>query len=174
VTTGHRPNVRGHPVGVRPLQVLGEDPLGAWRDTHYEGVQRGTAGKGDPATDSDGEWWVDNDLVFATRYGTELDAANVRRAFQVLDALSRLVDGRGGCRCFAGSGVDTGCGRASFRCYAAQLWRSRTLRTWWAMPARMSPRRFIARSFEPVLTCGCNGHGCVIWWPSSWSVRLAV
>jgi hypothetical protein len=29
-----------------------------------------------------GEQWVDNDLVFATRYGTELNAANVRRAFR--------------------------------------------------------------------------------------------
>jgi integrase len=31
-----------------------------------------------------GEQWVDNDLVFATRYGTELDAANVRRAFRTV------------------------------------------------------------------------------------------
>jgi hypothetical protein len=52
---------------------------------------------------------VDNDLVFATRYGTELDAANVRRAFQVLDALSRLVDGRWRlplfCRLWRGHGL---------------------------------------------------------------------
>jgi hypothetical protein len=29
---------------------------------------------------------VDNDLVFATRYGTELDAANVRRVFRTVVA----------------------------------------------------------------------------------------
>jgi site-specific recombinase XerD len=33
---------------------------------------------------------VDNDLVFATRYGTELDAANVRRAFRSVAAAAGL------------------------------------------------------------------------------------
>ena len=37
-----------------------------------------------------GEQWVDNDLVFATRYGTELDAANVRRAFRTVAAAAGL------------------------------------------------------------------------------------
>ena len=37
-----------------------------------------------------GERWVDNDLVFATRYGTELDAANVRRAFRTVVAAAGL------------------------------------------------------------------------------------
>ena len=37
-----------------------------------------------------GERWVDNDLVFATRYGTELDAANVRRAFRTVAAAAGL------------------------------------------------------------------------------------
>jgi len=37
-----------------------------------------------------GERWVDNDLVFATRYGTELDAANVRRAFRSVAAAAGL------------------------------------------------------------------------------------
>ena len=37
-----------------------------------------------------GEQWVDNDLVFATRYGTELDAANVRRAFRSVAAAAGL------------------------------------------------------------------------------------
>ncbi len=31
-----------------------------------------------------GEQWVDNDLVFANRCYTELDAANVRRAFRTV------------------------------------------------------------------------------------------
>ncbi len=38
-----------------------------------------------------GQQWVDNDLVFATRYGTELDAANVRRAFRTVAAAAALV-----------------------------------------------------------------------------------
>ena len=37
-----------------------------------------------------GQQWVDNDLVFATRYGTELDAANVRRAFRTVAAAAGL------------------------------------------------------------------------------------
>jgi integrase len=37
-----------------------------------------------------GERWVDNDLVFATRYGTELDAANVRRALRTVAAAAGL------------------------------------------------------------------------------------
>ena len=37
-----------------------------------------------------GERWVDNELVFATRYGTELDAANVRRAFRSVAAAAGL------------------------------------------------------------------------------------
>jgi integrase len=37
-----------------------------------------------------GQRWVDNDLVFATRYGTELDAANVRRAFRTVAAAAGL------------------------------------------------------------------------------------
>ena len=37
-----------------------------------------------------GERWVDNDLVFATRYGTELDAANVRRALRTVTAAAGL------------------------------------------------------------------------------------
>jgi integrase len=37
-----------------------------------------------------GERWVHNDLVFATRYGTELDAANVRRAFRTVAAAAGL------------------------------------------------------------------------------------
>jgi integrase len=37
-----------------------------------------------------GERWVNNDLVFATRYGTELDAANVRRAFRTVAAAAGL------------------------------------------------------------------------------------
>jgi integrase len=37
-----------------------------------------------------GRRWVDNDLVFATQYGTELDAANVRRAFRTVAAAAGL------------------------------------------------------------------------------------
>ena len=37
-----------------------------------------------------GQRWVDNDLVFATRYGTELDAANVRRGFRTVAAAAAL------------------------------------------------------------------------------------
>lgn len=37
-----------------------------------------------------GERWVDNDLVFVTRYGTELDAANVRRALRSVAAAAGL------------------------------------------------------------------------------------
>jgi integrase len=37
-----------------------------------------------------GQQWVDNDLVFATRYGTELDAASVRRAFRTVAAAALL------------------------------------------------------------------------------------
>ena len=87
-----------------------------------------------------GERWVDNDLVFATRYGTELDAANVRRAFRSVAAAAGLQ---------------------------ASAWTPRELRHSFvsllsssgvaiediahlkpATPARMSPRRFIARSFD--------------------------
>jgi hypothetical protein len=34
-----------------------------------------------------GQQWVDNDLVFAIRYSTELDVANVRRAFRTVGGL---------------------------------------------------------------------------------------
>ena len=37
-----------------------------------------------------GEWWQDTDLVFASRTGTELDAANVRRAFRKVTAAAGL------------------------------------------------------------------------------------
>jgi integrase len=36
------------------------------------------------------EQWVDNDLVFATQYGTGLDSANVRRAFRTVAAAAGL------------------------------------------------------------------------------------
>ncbi|WP_424527729.1 tyrosine-type recombinase/integrase [Sphaerisporangium viridialbum] len=36
------------------------------------------------AREKAGDLWQENDLVFATRYGTELDAGNVRRAFRVI------------------------------------------------------------------------------------------
>jgi len=67
-----------------------------------------------------GERWLDNDLVFATRYGTELDPANVRRAFRSVAAAAGLK---------ASEWTPAGCGTVSFRCYPAQVWRSRTLRT---------------------------------------------
>lgn len=37
-----------------------------------------------------GQRWVDNDLVFATRYGTEFEAANLRRAFRTVAAEAGL------------------------------------------------------------------------------------
>ena len=37
-----------------------------------------------------GEWWQDTGLVFASRTGTELDAANVRRAFRRVTAAAGL------------------------------------------------------------------------------------
>src|SRR5215213_11763622 len=37
-----------------------------------------------------GERWLDNDLVLATRYGTELDPANVRRTFRSVAAAAAL------------------------------------------------------------------------------------
>ena len=37
-----------------------------------------------------GQRWVDNNLVFAIRYGTELDAAHVRRAFRTVAAAAGL------------------------------------------------------------------------------------
>jgi site-specific recombinase XerD len=37
-----------------------------------------------------GDQWVENDLVFATRHGTELDAANVRPAFRTVAAAAGL------------------------------------------------------------------------------------
>ena len=37
-----------------------------------------------------GEWWQDTDPVFASRTGTELDAANVRRAFRKVTAAAGL------------------------------------------------------------------------------------
>ncbi|MFF5111290.1 tyrosine-type recombinase/integrase [Streptosporangium sp. NPDC000509] len=36
------------------------------------------------AREKAGDLWQENDLVFASKYGTELDAANVRRAFRVI------------------------------------------------------------------------------------------
>ncbi|MGJ6966970.1 site-specific integrase [Streptosporangium sp. G11] len=36
------------------------------------------------AREKAGDLWQENDLVFASEHGTELDAANVRRAFQVI------------------------------------------------------------------------------------------
>jgi len=38
-----------------------------------------------------GDRWTDRDLVFATQYGTELDAANVRRAFRTVAAKAGLT-----------------------------------------------------------------------------------
>src|SRR5215217_4343507 len=55
-----------------------------------------------------GERWLDNDLVFATRYGTELDPANVRRAFRSVAAAAGLK---------ASEWTPAGCGTVSFRCY---------------------------------------------------------
>jgi site-specific recombinase XerD len=37
-----------------------------------------------------GQRWLDNDLVLATRYGTELDAANVRLAFRTVTAAAGM------------------------------------------------------------------------------------
>ncbi|MGS2644386.1 tyrosine-type recombinase/integrase [Streptosporangium sp. LJ11] len=36
------------------------------------------------AREKAGDLWQENDLVFASKHGTELDAANVRRAFRVI------------------------------------------------------------------------------------------
>jgi integrase len=38
-----------------------------------------------------GERWTDHDLVFASRYGSPLDAANVRRAFRTVAASAGLT-----------------------------------------------------------------------------------
>ena len=67
-----------------------------------------------------GQRWVDNDLVFASRYGTELDAANVRRALRTvgLEPDWRLRSGR-----------PASCGTVSSRCSPVRACRSRTLRT---------------------------------------------
>jgi integrase len=54
-----------------------------------------------------GEKWQDNDLVFATRTGTELLAGNVRRAFRLVAKAAGLE---------AGSGRRVSCGTASSRC----------------------------------------------------------
>ena len=67
-----------------------------------------------------GQQWVDNDLVFATRYGTELDAANVRRAFRTVAAAAGLE---------VLSGRPASCGTVSSRCSPVRACRSRTLRT---------------------------------------------
>lgn len=37
-----------------------------------------------------GDAWTNHDLVFASRYGTELDAANIRRAFRIVAAKAGL------------------------------------------------------------------------------------
>ena len=67
-----------------------------------------------------GQRWVDNDLVFASRYGTELDAANVRRALRTvgLEPDWRLRSGR-----------PASCGTVSSHCSPVRACRSRTLRT---------------------------------------------
>ena len=67
-----------------------------------------------------GQRWIDNDLVFASRYGTELDAANVRRALRTvgLEPDWRLRSGR-----------PASCGTVSSRCSPVRACRSRTLRT---------------------------------------------
>ena len=165
MTTGHRPNVRHHPVGVRPLQVLGEIRLGPGEIpiTRVSSGGRRVRGARQRIGWGSAEWIT-------------ISCSPLRHRARCGERPAARVPVVGSRRWFAGFGVDTPriAAQIRFRCYPAQVWRSRTLRTWWAMPARMSPRRFIARSFEPVLTRGCNGHECVIWWPSSWSVRLAV
>ncbi|MEU8276423.1 CorA family divalent cation transporter [Microbispora bryophytorum] len=62
-----------------------------------------------------GDLWQENDLVFASKHGTELDSANVRRAFRVIlkkTAISTRTTGHLG-RC------DT----ASSRCSPTPAWR---------------------------------------------------
>jgi integrase len=67
-----------------------------------------------------GERWINNDLVFATRYGAELDAANVRRAFRTIAAASGLE---------ASVWTPRQCDIVSPLCSPARVCRSRTLRT---------------------------------------------
>jgi site-specific recombinase XerD len=86
-----------------------------------------------------GVQWVDNDLVFATRYGTELDAANVRRAFRTVAAA-------------AGLEASEWTPRELRHSFVSLLSSSgvpiEDIRTLSAMPARTSRRRYIARSFD--------------------------
>jgi integrase len=60
----------------------------------------------------------------------------------------RVPDGRG-CGWLGGDGVDApaSCSTVSSRCSPVRVCRSRTLRTSWVMPARVSLRRSIAKSF---------------------------
>jgi integrase len=112
-----------------------------------------------------GERWVDNDLVFATRYGTELDAANVRRAFRSVAAAAGLQASEWTPRelrhsfvslLSSSGGGDRGhcapSGPCQHECH----------------------REGLSQGASTDVDAWRNGHGCVIWWQSSWSVRLAV
>jgi site-specific recombinase XerD len=112
-----------------------------------------------------GQRWVDNDLVFATRYGTELDAANVRRAFRTVATAAGLE---------------------------ASEWTPRELRHSFVSLLSSSgvPIEDIAhlvghastsvtekvyrKELRPRVDTWSDGHGCVVRWPSCRSVRLAV
>ena len=112
-----------------------------------------------------GERWVDNDLVFATRYGTELDAANVRRAFRTVVAAAGLEATDWTPRELRHSFVSllssSGVPIEDIAHLVGHASTSVTEKVY---------RRGASAGVEP----WSDGHGCLVRWPSSWSVRLAV
>jgi hypothetical protein len=111
-----------------------------------------------------GEQGVDNDLVFATQYGTELDAANVRRAFRTVAAAAGLE---------------------------ASEWTPRELRhsfvsllSSFGVPiediahlvghASTNVTEKVSQGASASVEPWSDSHGCIVRWPPSWPVRLAV
>jgi hypothetical protein len=91
--------------------------------------------------------WRDNGLVFCTGYGTELDAANVRRAFRKVTKAAGLDPPTG----HRGS-----CGIASCRCCpmtACQLRRSPALS---ATPPRPTTELVYHQQIRPVVQGGAE------------------
>lgn len=84
-----------------------------------------------------GALWQDTGLVFTTTIGTELDAANVRRAFRAVATQAGLQ----------GSWAPASCGIPSCRCCRCTACGSKTSRDWSVTPGPRSRRRSTARSF---------------------------
>jgi integrase len=112
-----------------------------------------------------GEQWVGSDLVFATRYGTELDAANVRRAFRTVAAAAGLKASE--------------CTPRELRHSFVSLLSSsgvpiEDIAHLVGLCQHERHREGLSQGASARTEPRSDGHGCIVRSPSSWRVRLAV